>query len=460
MRKKVLELFLLAASVMLPLAAVAQIDVDHAVFRYDANEAYWEIYYTISRSQMTYVNDSEGQPASLALLRLKLMKDGLLWKELNWKYQDVLSDTLKEHREMKIVDRVQVLAPPGNYAATLKIEDLNNPAYRDSASFTALLPEFPPAQLCMSDIELASAIEMNAQDKQNPFYKNTLLVIPNPARVFSEFLPALHYYVETYHLLQNIPDSCYCVHYSVLSAEGKEMEKKTLPKQKMADAQVEIGSLSVRSLPTGTYSLHFAITDTAKRELISKDARFFVYHHAQTQAGDSTMAGVDPALAQSQFGGMTESELDQDFGYAVYLATLEEKKLYAGLKDVQAKRQFLYSFWLRQDRDPSTPVNEFYQEYLRRVLYCNEKFGGFKKPGYQTDRGRVYIQYGKPSFIERNPSTEGNRPYEVWSYDEIQGGVIFVFADFSGSRDYILLHSTALGEARYPNYMERINRGY
>ncbi len=460
MPKKVLGFFLLTVSVTLPLLAAAQIDLDYAVFKYDATEAYWEIYYTISRNHLTYLHDADGRLGAMAVLRLRLMQGGSPWKELSWKYQDVLPDTLPERRAMKIVDRVQVLAPPGNYAAILKIEDLHNPAYQDSASVSAVVPTFPSNTLSISDIELASSIEMNAQDKNSPFYKNTLLVVPNPARVFSEFLPVLHFYVETYHLLENVPGNAYSILYSILSADGKEMEKKILPKEKKADAQVEIGSLSVRSLPTGTYSLHFALSDSARRELISKDARFFVYHHAQTQAGDSALAGVNPAVAQSQFGGMSESELDQDFAYAHYLATLEEKSLYAGLKSVEAKRQFLYSFWLKRDRDPSTPINEFYQEYLRRVLYCNEKFSAFKKPGYQTDRGRVYIQYGKPSFIERNPSTEGNRPYEVWSYDEIQGGVIFVFADFAGSRDYILLHSTALGEARYPDYMERINRGY
>ena len=54
------------------------------------------------------------------------------------------------------------------------------------------------------------------------------------------------------------------------------------------------------------------------------------------------------------------------------------------------------------------------------------------KIGWKTDRGRVLILYGEPNEIERFPNQMDKKPYEIWHYDDVEGGVIFVFADLSG----------------------------
>ncbi|MDZ7260544.1 MAG: GWxTD domain-containing protein [candidate division KSB1 bacterium] len=448
---------IIAFVLVLPIAVGAQIDVDYAVFYYDSSQVYWEVYYTIPRHQMTYTTTSTGEFSCLGLLRLKLVKDGVAWKELAWKIQDVLPDTVRMQRTTKLLDRVQVLAPPGAYSVTLSLQDLHHSLYQDSVSFSVSISGFPSEKLGLSDIELASSIERNPRDKKNPFYKNTLLVIPNPSRVFSD---VLHFYVETYHLLKNIPGETYKIHYSVLDTNGKprkEITPSSLVRRKQVDSRVEIGTVSLASLPMGSYLFHFAIADSADKELVVKNAKFYMYTVTQIPQNELNLSSL---VHQSEFGSMNESDLDQDFSWASYLSTFEEREIYHALKDVESKRQFLYSFWQKRDTNPATTTNEFRQEYLRRIQYANEKYSAFKKEGWKTDRGRVYLLYGEPSYVDRHPSTEGYKPFEIWQYDEVQGGVIFVFADLSGFRDYILIHSTALGEVQYPNYMERIKRGF
>ncbi|HEX9933600.1 MAG TPA: hypothetical protein VGB38_00265, partial [bacterium] len=68
--------------------------------------------------------------------------------------------------------------------------------------------------------------------------------------------------------------------------------------------------------------------------------------------------------------------------------------------------------------------------------------------------------YGKPSDIDRFPSSYQMVPYEIWSYDAIEGGVIFVFADLSGFKNYSLLHSTKRGEVYNPEYEAQLKSGY
>jgi len=74
------------------------------------------------------------------------------------------------------------------------------------------------------------------------------------------------------------------------------------------------------------------------------------------------------------------------------------------------------------------------------------------REGYRTDRGRVYIMYGPPDDNERHPNESDMRPYEIWSYHNIQGGVIFVFVQRSSTSEYELVHSTHRNELHDENW--------
>lgn len=443
----------------LPQLLFSQIDIDQAAFNYDSTQVYWEIYYTIPRAKLTYTAEASGQFAAIAVLNLHITKDQKSFKDLSWKIQDLLQDTAQVHRTLKIVDRIYTLVPPGNYILNLKVTDYNNSAYVDSVTLTTNIPGFPLDKLCLSDVELASSIERNSQDKNSPFYKNTLVVIPNPNRVYGEYLSILHFYIEIYNVLKNVPGNLFQIKYALLDGSGQVKQQKVLNRTKKVDAPVEIGSVTLAGLSMGTYFLHFALADTAGVELVSKDTRFFIYSKAEAE---TQLAAIDETalVEQSGFGGMNETELDQDFEYALYVSTPKERELYKSLKDLETKRRFLFYFWQRYDKDPTTPANEFHKDYIERIQEVNQRFGAYKREGWRTDRGRVFLLYGEPSYINRYPSVGGARPYEVWEYNNIQGGVSFIFADLSGFKDYTLLHSTALGEVRDPNYTRRIEQGY
>ncbi|HQJ47156.1 MAG TPA: GWxTD domain-containing protein, partial [Ignavibacteriaceae bacterium] len=105
----------------------------------------------------------------------------------------------------------------------------------------------------------------------------------------------------------------------------------------------------------------------------------------------------------------------------------------------------------------SLPENEYFRQYLQRVALSNERFTSMGKPGWKTDRGRVYLLYGEPTEIERYPNQLETRPYEIWQYTDIEGGVFFIFGDLTGFSDYTLINSTKRGELRDDNWARRIN---
>ncbi len=159
----------------------------------------------------------------------------------------------------------------------------------------------------------------------------------------------------------------------------------------------------------------------------------------------------------SEFAVKTEEELDLMFDEAKYIATSKEVNQYKKLDSLSAKREFLYNFWQNRDTDPSTPQNEFKREYTQRLEVVNARFGAMNREGFQTDRGRVYLTYGEPDQLDRYPNEPNYKPYEIWFYNSIEGGVTFIFGDLTGFSGYELLHSTKRGEVRDDNWMRRIS---
>ena len=140
--------------------------------------------------------------------------------------------------------------------------------------------------------------------------------------------------------------------------------------------------------------------------------------------------------------------LDKD---VTYIITDEERKAFKKLATDDERERFIEEFWRRRDPDPDTEENEFKEEYYERIAYANEHFSS-GVPGWKTDRGRIWIMYGKPDERETHPmggsyerpSYEGGGstttyPFEVWFYRYLAGvgsGVEIEFVDPTGSGEY------------------------
>ncbi len=134
-----------------------------------------------------------------------------------------------------------------------------------------------------------------------------------------------------------------------------------------------------------------------------------------------------------------------------YIITSDEKKAYKALKTDEERENFIENFWRRRDPDPDTEENEYREQYYERIAYANEHYAS-GIPGYKTDRGRIYITFGKPDEIETHPtggaydrpSYEGGGstttyPFEVWFYrhlDSVGDGIEIEFVDPTGTGEY------------------------
>jgi GWxTD domain-containing protein len=230
------------------------------------------------------------------------------------------------------------------------------------------------------------------------------------------------------------------------------MKSKKL--NKSVDSRVEVGMVKAHKFPTDTYTLKIILVDSVLNHGVSSSKRFFIYNPSVVEA-DSFQQTISPVLSTT-FGAMSEEELDDLFAKSKYIATGTEQDRYKALTTVEGKREFIYNFWKARDENTADEGNDYYMKYLERINESNAKFSAMGKDGWKTDRGRVYLIYGEPSEIERYPNQTETRPYEIWHYESIEGGVEFIFGDLTGFSDYQLLHSTKRGELRDDYWLRRI----
>lgn len=148
------------------------------------------------------------------------------------------------------------------------------------------------------------------------------------------------------------------------------------------------------------------------------------------------------------------------------ITSLAQRRVLSNLKDTQdtsLAAQFLMNFW--QATAPEAP-EETWKAYLKIVEKVDREFGSKTLPGYKTQMGRVFLQYGAPSLVEERPFDGKNYPYQIWQYDElkssstpVQQNQVFIFVDQElVGRQYTLIHSSAMGEVKDHKWQYHLSR--
>ena len=188
------------------------------------------------------------------------------------------------------------------------------------------------------------------------------------------------------------------------------------------------------------------------------------------ERSDKEKFAAQKAVRQ-ELKGAYKTWLNQD---VLWIITDEEAKSFKNLSNDEERDAFIEQFWLRRNPNPDSPENEFREEHYRRIAYANEHFAA-GKPGWKTDRGHIYISFGKPDSIDSHPSggsynrpmDEGGGetstfPFETWHYRYLEGvgeNIDLEFVDSCQCGDYhytidrsekdALLHVPGAGQTEY-----------
>lgn len=173
---------------------------------------------------------------------------------------------------------------------------------------------------------------------------------------------------------------------------------------------------------------------------------------------------------------LKEQTVDELF----HLLSPEQKRALKDCTKDSDVQNFIDDFWKSYDPSPETRENEFKTEYYDRLNYARNQYPDHRGWG-RSERGRVYILYGPPEEIIKDPWTniefsKGTfiKSSEIWVYNASAGNnripeilrelypwrMVFVFADFTNNGIYSQIYSTEEGEFTDSRFYDFENNPY
>ncbi len=436
-------------------SAKLEMFLETASLRADDTTSYWELMFAIPDTCFNYQRVRGGYQGSI-----------LLQVVVHQKGQEVINDATRVEAfsslpvrsfQRTIVGWKHYQLRPGTAQITIRAYSL--PDRKDSLTiqFSTQVRGYPADQLTLSDLIIAR--ELRAAKTEDPprFVLNGLYIVPNPSKLIVGKEPHLKLYCEVYNARRAAPQG-YDLTYRIYDVIGRLQGTVRQTYHSTADGQVAYVDIPLDLLPSGIYTVEVAVHPKGQADSVVRRKKFFVFNPDRPPIPQETLAELAD-FQSSPFATMTEQQVDREVEQITPLLPEQALSLYQALKTTEAKQKFLFRFWLLQDPDPTTPVNEARQEFFKRIEYANTYFSSPQFPeGWRSDRGRVLRQYGFPDEVDRYPMSGFAPPYEIWKYHGLEEGVIFVFVDFQGVNTYRLVHSTKDGELFDPYWEDKYIR--
>jgi GWxTD domain-containing protein len=414
---------------------------------------YVETYLSVAGNSVNYVKTVNGkfQATVNILMTFKQNNEIKAFKkyELN---SPGIDDTTKVNYEFIDEQRFQI--PNGTYDFELQITDKNSQVkpvpYSQSVviDFQADKPSFSGIQLVKSykKSETPSIITKSGYD-----------LVPYVYNFYPGNEDKMIFYSELYNMDKIIPEGQkYVLSYFLESFETHItlFEFAKVKKEITRPVAVTLAEFYIGNLATGNYNLVFEARNQ-QNEIVASQKIFFQRSNPDAKLTFTELTNEN--ATNSFVEKITQSDSLKEFISCTFpISTGMEK---AFIKDVLKKstlqdmQKYFYGFWLR--RDPNNP-EKAWLAYKEQVKIANYNFKTPVKKGYQTDRGRVYLEYGPPNTRSERPSEPSTYPYEIWHYYTLnnnQRNKRFVFySPDMVTNDYFILHSDATGEIHNPTW--------
>jgi GWxTD domain-containing protein len=449
---------LLLIIIMSPCLLSAQngfnINFDYSRTGLDETSGYIEIFYSLRPLDMQLaISGNDSSVGGVLSVRVSDKKTKKTVVNRKWDFERKISIKVDSEESRDVVGLFRFVLPEGAYSCDLFGQDKNDSLKQFLKTFEFEIKTLNIDRFTLSDLQLASSIIKSPESNESPFYKNHYEVVPNPGLIFGEQLPVVFLYCELFGINVDIESESLKLDYILVNGNNKQLIKKTNYIPGSIPSMVFVKPVNIRKFPSGKHRMILSVSDTVRNisEYIEKS--FYIYNPHVVDTSDT---GVNALVVASEYFSMSESEVDDMFAKSTYIASQKEIQGWQSLTNYHDKQVFLYHFWKARDMTPASPINEFKEEYLRRTAIADEQYATMNRSGWATDRGRVFCLFGKPNDIEHHPSGIETIPYEIWHYDDIEGRVMFVFADLHGFGDMFIIHSTKQGELYDPNWRRKI----
>jgi len=446
MRKIATTLILLVMAVVAVQAQNMRAYLSYATFDTPDDKPYIETYLTIKNSSLKQLVQQSGQYSGKLNVQIIFRQNDSTIVNYG-KYElngPEIVDTMDNALTFLDVQRYSLVA--GVYDLELMLDDLND-GKEPVVSHTTFEIGFPEDSISISDIEFLKSYEK--KEGSGILDKNGYEIVPYVFNSFPEEEKELKFYAEIYHADKEVGEGAYIVYEYIRPFEVNKKLDKYFYMKRMNSGPVNVlmNTIDISNLATGNYLLVIE-AHNRKNELIASKELFFYRDNPLVGFNETNVMTADISNTFVEDIKYRDSLLLY-IDYLYPISTSSEKiyvKSMIKTADVQTLQKYFYNFWV--DRDNVDPEGAWFT-YLQRVKEANANFKTVSVAGYRSDRGRVYLQYGKPNVVAESHNEPAAYPYEIWHYYQIGGQHDIKFVFYTRdlvTNDFQLIHSNMVGE--------------
>lgn len=417
--------------------------------------SYIELYYYTDYGTLSYETQEAGFQSGLEITSLVLDGEEVVSYDKIALFSPVVRDTFYSQ---EVVGISKLAVPEGDWLIEISYKDLHGDS--EVRTLKDSIHVHSPSQVSLSTL-LLTTLEIPSKDWER-FGVSGMPKSVGSRYYFPSEDTLLQYYTEFY---QPTEPARHLLTFSLNDVSTGETLSNYYGVKvlKAEEFQPIVGRMNLSKLPSGNYYLKVKISDSTGlvvvRDSILIGRRNDRYSEPIVIATDLQKTFLD------ELKDMRELLFAVDCLYPI--AEDAERTQINSLIEQQDSikiRNFIASFWVK--RRPDNP-EVAWREYMTLVDDVNREFDAALFRGFQSDRGRVRLQYGEPTLIERRAFDNTTYPYEIWQYDQLsapnrreQVNKVFVFVNRSlAGNNYELIHSDAYSEPFYPNWKNLVNRG-
>lgn len=414
---------------------------------------YIETYLAIDASTVTFVKNENGkfQATVNVLMTFKNGEDIKAFKKYELSSNEI-ADTTQVN--FHFLDQQRIAIGNGIYDFEIQLADKfkNIPATPHTQQVTIDFPDDKPS---FSGIETIKSYTKS--ETPSVLSKSGFDLVPFTYTFYPANENTLTFYCELYNMTKvQQADQKFILSYFLESFESNIRlgDYARVRKEQAKEVNVLLSEIDISNLASGNYNLVVEARDQ-KNNLLASKKHFFqrVNPNATVTMNNLQATETTNTFVENLAAADTIREL---INCTYPIATgLEKAFIRTHLKTADLKRmqQFLLTFWLQ--RNPREPRKAF-EEYMQQVAIAQANFSTRIKKGYQTDRGRVFLEYGPPNTRSTQYNEPSNYPYEIWQYYTMKNNqrnrkFVFYSPDMV-TNDFELLHSDAVGEIINPRW--------
>lgn len=439
----------------------------NATFSIPGEEPYLETYVEIIGNTIKYKATGENKFQGNVQIALIIKQDSVIkdFRKYELKSPEINDTT---NVALNFIDQQRFMLENGNYNIELSIVDLNHPNPKSAFITYPVIVDFPDDKISVSSIQLVK--ELSKSTETTVMSKSGYDIIPYVDNFYGPSMDKLTFYTEIYNpKAEANAGERYLISSFIESFESRQMLNNYI-RIKREDAKpvsVVLNEFNIADLPSGNYNLVVSVRDK-NNTMITQQVNFFQKLNGQPKSQSSIVQGVN---VENTFASrLNDPEVLREYIRSLRPVSTQSEKMfintYVQTAELIPLQQFFYNFW--QDRNPEQP-EQAWINYNNEVIKVNNSYSTQIKKGYDTEMGRVYLQYGPPNTVTDRPFDTGGLlnvpsvPYQIWHYYTLNNNrernkkFVFIASELN-VKDYTLVHSDATGEIQNFDWQSQLRR--